>query len=106
MFGINTVQGAYVESVDVEAKTENKVLLDSEGAFGEAMNYDPVYTFTVKGKGAINENTGIDGGSKPTLVPSGLLIVTSIKHSQNNEDWESYEYSATVYPYATQTGCN
>jgi hypothetical protein len=104
-FGITKVTGAYIESVDVEVKVESKVLLTSDGSFGEAMNYDPSYNFSVKGKGSAPASLGISGGPAPQGI-GGQVIITSVKNMQSNEDWESFEYSGVVFPSATAGGCN
>lgn len=103
-FGITTITGAYIESVDVERKCETKVLLQSDGSFGEAMNYDPSFTFSVKGKGSSPAALGISGGTAPFGV-SGMIIITSVKYTQTNEDWEGFEYSGVAYPNASTNGC-
>lgn len=104
-FGITAVQGLYLESVDAESKVESKVLLRSDGSFGEAMNYDPSFSFSVKGKGDAPAALGIGGGSAPTEV-TGHVIITSVKTTQSNEDWQGFEYSGVCYPSASESGCD
>lgn len=104
-FGISSISGVYIESVDVEHKLETKVLVQSDGSFGEAMNYDPSFTFSVKGKGNSPAGLGIGGGSAPNGV-TGMVIITSVKEMQSNEDWEGFEYSGVAYPSATESGCS
>lgn len=103
-FGVTAIQGLYLESVDCESKVESKVLLRSDGSFGEAMNYDPSFSFSVKGKGEVPASLGIAGGPVPPEL-NGLVIITSVKTMQSNEDWQGFEYSGVCYPNATQNGC-
>lgn len=100
-FGINTIGGTYIESVDVERKAETKVLLDSNGYYAGGQVIDDSYTFTVKGKGDLVISAG-DSTGDPDLV-TGTVVITSVKQMQSNEDFESFEYSGVAYPYAS--GC-
>ena len=100
-FGIQTLSGTFIESVDVERKAETKVLLDSGGNYAGGQVVDDSYTFTVKGKG--NPPVGIaeaDGDPNPV---TGTVIITSVKYIESNEDFQTFEYSGVAYPYAS--GC-
>jgi hypothetical protein len=91
--------GTIVESVDLEMKADTKVLIDSAGAFSEARVIDSSYSFSVKGKGTPTVTIGADTGAPEGT--SGKVIITSVKHSYTNDDWEGYEYSGVAYPSAT-----
>lgn len=94
-----STSGTIVESVDLEMKADTKVLIDSTGAFSEARVIDSSYSFSVKGKGTPTVSIGSNDGA-PTGT-SGKVIITSVKHSYTNDDWEGYEYSGVAYPSAS-----
>jgi hypothetical protein len=97
-FGVTLVSGGggIYESVDLESKVDLKVLVDSSGVFSAAQAMAPTFTFSVRGKGtapvAIKASSGNPSGA------SGKVIVTSVKLTQSNEDWQGFEYSGTSYP--------
>lgn len=94
-FGITQVDGESIESVDVSFETESKVLINASGEFSEAKVYDVTGTFSVKGFGTPTATIGGNTGA-PDLL-SGKIIVTSVKRTQTNEDFERFEYSGTAY---------
>ena len=101
-FGVTLVSppaGGVVESVDVDFKAEVKVLKNTAGGYSEARSISPEYSFSVRGKGVATVTVGGSTGA-PSVV-SGKVIITSVKQTQSNEDWESFEYSGSAYPNAT-----
>lgn len=94
-FGINQLGGESIESVDVSFDTESKLLIDAYGEFSEAKIYDITASFSVKGSGTPSVSIGGASGA-PDLV-SGKVIITSVKRTQTNEDFERFEYSGTAY---------
>lgn len=98
-FGITTVSGTLIESVDVEHKADTKQLIDSAGAHAQARNVDDSFTFSVKGKGDLPVSVGVTT-SLPTSV-SGKAFVTKTAVNQTNEDWQGFSYDGVAYPHAT-----
>jgi hypothetical protein len=98
-FGIQALTGTLVESVEISYDSETKTLMDREGNFSEAKLMDTSIGFTVRGAGtsavAIGGTTGAPSGV------SGKVVVTSVKRTQTNEDYERFEYSGTAYPNAS-----
>jgi len=94
-FGISLIGDALAESVDVSYETDVKVLIDKSGEFSQAQVYDVTATFSVKGSGTTAIAIGSATGAPSNL--SGKVVVTSVKKSQSNEDFEKYEYSGTCY---------
>jgi hypothetical protein len=94
-FGITLVADTLAESVDVSFETDVKVLIDKSGEFSQAQVYDVTGTFSVKGSGTTSIAVGSASGAPSNL--SGKVIVTSVKKSQSNEDFEKFEYSGTCY---------
>lgn len=68
-FGISSISGVYIESVDVEHKLETKVLVQSDGSFGEAMNYDPSFTFQLKEKAILLPGLELEADLRQTALP-------------------------------------
>jgi hypothetical protein len=98
-FGITTVTGTLIESVDVEHKGDTKQLIDSTGGHAQARNVDDSYTFSVKGKGDLPVSVGTTS-TLPTNV-SGKAFITKTTVTQTNEDWQGFSYDGVSYPHAT-----
>jgi hypothetical protein len=100
--GVKCVTAALVESVDVQKQLEHKIIKKNDGAFETGNRYDPSFSFTVKGRGVASED--ILGGASAAYVPEqitgGTTIITSVKNSQSNEDYDSFEVSGMNYPAA------
>ena len=103
-FGIQSVTFDLTTSCDVDYSSDVKQLIDKNGYFVEAWVADSSYKVTVKGHGDDVPVDITDFGTtgqigKPTVISGGSLIVSSVKSTQTNEDWVTWEYSGTVYPY-------
>lgn len=100
-FGITLVSAgsSIVESVDLESKVDVKILKDATGAYSAAQAISPEFSFSVRGKGTAP--VGVGGSSGAPTGATGKVIITSVKETQNNEDWESFEYSGSAYPNAS-----
>ena len=105
-FGITTFSptGAnLLISVDVDHQSELKQLLTATGDFFDSRTVDDSYKVTIKGHGDLS-NAYITGffqfndTAKPAGV-AGRFIVNSVKETQTNEDWPTWEYSGTSYPH-------
>lgn len=94
-FGITLVADTLAESVDVSFETDVKVLIDKSGEFNQAQVYDVTASFSVKGSGSTAIAIGSASGAPSNL--SGKVVITSVKKSQSNEDFEKFEYSGTCY---------
>jgi hypothetical protein len=100
-FGISLLPagGTIIETIDVDSKVDVKVLIDTEGAYSEGRAIGAQFSFSVKGKGVPSVTLGGSSGA-PSNV-SGKIIITSVKLSRSNEDWEAYEYAGSAYPSAS-----
>jgi len=100
--GVKCVTAALVESVDVQKQIEHKIIKKSDGSFETGHRYDPSFSFSVKGRGVAAES--LLGGSSAAYVPEqitgGTTIITSVKNSQTNEDYNSFELSGVNHPAA------
>jgi hypothetical protein len=104
--GVQSVTGQFIESVESTKNLESKMIMSTEGGFGAACAIDPTYEFTVKGRGT----TSVDAGdtSAAGYIPdyiseSGVTIITSVKSSEKNDDYNEFEISGVVYPSAAAT---
>ena len=98
--GVSLVSHATAQSAEISSKGEVKILTDKSGNYSQAAVQDPTFEFSVRGKGAscpasIKGNTGAPTGA------TGKVIITSVKESTSNDDWEEWEYSGSAYPSAT-----
>jgi len=99
--GISLISTTTAQSVEVTSQGEVAILVTKDGKFSKAAVYDPKFTFTVSGKGAVCPATiNASGTGKPGGV-TGKVIINSIKNQTNNDDWESWEYSGEGFPSAT-----
>jgi len=100
-FGITLVSAgsSIVESVDLDCKVDVKILKASDGTYSAAQAIAPEFSFSVRGKGSSPVSVGGSSGA-PSGV-SGKVIITSVKVTQSNEDWEAFEYSGSAYVGAT-----
>ena len=100
--GVKSVSAALVENVDIEKQIEHKIIMKSDGAFETGNRFDPSFSFSVKGRGSVLES--ILGGASAAFVPEqitgGTTIITSVKNSQTNEDFNSFELSGINHPAA------
>lgn len=94
-----TAGASIVESVDLESKVDVKILKAATGDYSAAQAISPEFSFSVRGKGTSPVSVGASTGA-PTGA-TGKVIITSVKQTQNNEDWESFEYNGSAYPNAT-----
>jgi len=97
--GITQVEGSLIESVEWEKKVEEKVIKSSTGGFGQGQAFDPIIEFSVKGRGATATAVGV-GASGITAITGGTTLILKSKHSQKNDDFDTFEYSGTNYPNA------
>lgn len=101
--GIQSVDITLAESVEVTAKIETKPLLDKDGKFATGAAFDPTSDFSVKGRGdlPVGLAIGSDGGSDiEGLFNTGITILTSVKESEKNDDWNAWECSGQNFPNA------
>ena len=97
--GITLVTEATAQSAEVSSKGDVKILTDRSGNYSNAAVQDPTFDFSVRGKGAACP-VALKAATAPTGV-SGKVIVTTVKESTKNDDWEEWEYSGQGYPSAT-----
>jgi hypothetical protein len=97
-FGIAAITGALIESVEINYESETKSVMTFDGGFSEARISDITQTFTVRGTGTTGVTIGGSSGA-PTAL-GGQVVITSVKRTQTNEDFEKFEYSGTAYPNA------
>jgi len=98
-FGISAIAGASIEAVEISYDSETKMLMNSSGEFAEARVSDVTTSFTVRGSGTTGVAIGGASGAPSGL--SGKVVITSVKATQTNEDFERFEYSGTAYPSAS-----
>ena len=100
--GVKCVTAALVESVDVQKQIEHKIIKKSDGSFETGHRYDPSFSFSVKGRGVADESLlgGASAAYVPEQITGGTTIITTVKNSQTNEDYNSFELSGVNHPSA------
>jgi hypothetical protein len=100
--GVKCVTAALVESVDVQKQLEHKIIKKNDGAFEMGNRYDPSFSFSVKGRGVADESLlgGASAAYVPEQITGGTTIITTVKNSQTNEDYNSFELSGVNHPAA------
>jgi hypothetical protein len=99
--GIDQVPFPSAQSVEITSQGEIAILVDKGGKFVNAAVYDPKFSFTVSGKGALCPTSiNAAGTGKPTAV-TGKVIINSVKNQTNNDDFQSWEYSGEGFPAAS-----
>jgi len=97
--GVSIVTEATAQSAEVSSKGDVKILTDRSGNYSNAAVQDPTFEFSVRGKGA-----ACPAAIKAATAPSGVtgkIIVTTVKESTSNDDWEEWEYSGQGFPSAS-----
>lgn len=104
-FGIQSVSYELTTSVDVDYSSDVKTLISKDGYFVEACVADSSYKVSVKGHGDAPPVDITDFGQKsqqgtPSCISgAGGFLVNSVKSTQTNEDWVTWEYGGTYYPW-------
>ena len=100
-FGITRHQGSLIESVELEKKVEQKALKGSNGNVARVHVYNPTNSGSVKGHGALSIVPGI-GDPGVTGASAGVTVIASVKETESNDDFSSWEYQYENYPYAQE----
>ena len=100
--GVKCVTAALVENVDVQKQIDHKIVKKNDGTFETGNRFDPSFTFSVKGRGLAAESLlgGASAAYVPAQITGGTTIITSVKNSQTNEDYNSFEVSGVNHPAA------
>ena len=100
--GVQSVSAELVESVEATKTMDSKMIMSTEGGFGAAKTFDPKYEFTVKGRGTttVDAGDGSAGDYLPSYISGGITIITSVKLSEKNDDFNEFEISGVNYPDA------
>jgi hypothetical protein len=101
--GVQSVTAELIERVESTKNMESKMIMSTEGGFGAAKTFDPTYEFTVKGRGTTSVDAGDAdaAGYTPDYIPTdGVTVITSVKLSEKNDDFNEFEISGTVFPDA------
>ena len=120
-FGISRHTGTLIDSVETDDSVQVKELAGSDGEIARVnawrasallqnaertlhgrRSVNPYRKMTegsVKGHGALTVVPGV-GESGVSGVAGGVTVITNVKKSENNEDFDGWEYSFKHYPTA------
>ena len=96
--------GSICESVEYEQKTDTAMITSCDSGFGAAEAFAPIVEFSIKGRGDLPTGfaVGTDGGANGTIDGvndgSGTSIIESVKESEKNDDYNSWEISGMYFP--------
>ena len=99
--GVQSVSAELIESVETTKSLDTKMIMSSEGGFGAGKGFDPKFEFTIKGRGTTDLEAGDDPATLlPDSITAGVSIITSVKLSEKNDDFNEFEISGVNYPEA------
>ena len=98
-FGITRHEGALIDSVETDESVQVKELSGSDGEVARVKTYKSMTEGSVKGHGALAVVPGV-GESGVDGIAGGVTVITNVKKSENNEDFDGWEYSFKHYPTA------
>ena len=99
-FGITRHEGALIDSVETEDSVQVKELPGSDGEIARVKPYRKMTEGSVKGHGALAVVPGVGDPGVSGLPNGGVTVITNVKHNENNEDFDGWEYSFKHYPTA------
>ena len=106
--GIQSVSASLVESAELSASMEEVVIADTDSGFGAAACYDPTFEGTVSGHGDTPAACVLGGAGDGTVisdaVAGGVTVITSLKESESNSAFQTWEISYTHAPDAEEAG--
>ena len=106
--GIQSVSASLVESAEVTASMEEVVVPDSDSGFGAASCYDPMFEGSVSGHGDTPAAAVLGGAGDGTVISDaitgGITVITSLKESESNSAFQTWEISYSHAPNAEAAG--
>ena len=99
-FGISRHAGTLIDSVETDDSVQVKELPGSDGEIARVKPYRKMTEGSVKGHGALAVVPGVGDPGVSGLPNGGVTVITNVKHSENNEDFDGWEYSFKRYPTA------
>ena len=95
-FGLNPPTGGVVEESSSEDEVEAKTIKDQNGTTCRAVTSKTIKTtVTIKGRG-LDMTTAVAAGA----MVAGTVKVTSIKNSESNDDFPTFESTGVKYTSA------
>jgi len=99
-FGISRHAGTLIDSVETDDSAQVKELPGSNGEIARVKPYRKITEGSVKGHGALAVVPGVGDPGVSGLPNGGVTVITNVKQSENNEDFDGWEYSFKHYPTA------
>jgi len=97
--GIHLLIDTTLTKVTVSEKLETKTYMNSTGGFGGFATYDPTGELSAEGYGTTSVAIATS-----TTAPTGItgkIIVDSLEITQKNDDFNSFKYTAKIFPNAS-----
>jgi hypothetical protein len=103
--GIKSIGITLAQKFDVEKKlTESAPLLDKDGKFVEGDARDPIWDFSIDGKGDLPAGlvAGSNGGEGLAIagVEAGKTILEKVNVTEHHDTWNEWKVSGKNFPSA------
>ena len=104
--GIKSISLTLAQKFELEKKlTMAPPLLDKDGKFVQGDARDPVFTFSMEGKGDLPDGlvAGTNGGDGAAVsgIEAGKTIIKDVEESQKTDGWNEWKASGENYPSAS-----
>ena len=103
-FGITRHAGALIDSVETDDSVQIKELAGSDGEIARVKPSRQMTEGSVKGHGELSVVPGVGDPGVSGLPTGGVTVITNVKRSENNEDFDGWDYSFKHYPSAEAVG--
>ncbi len=107
--GVQSITASLVESAELNASMEEVVVPDSDSSFGAAACYDPTFEGSVSGHGDTPAAAVLGGAGDGTIISdllggTGITVITSLKESESNSAFQTWEINFSHAPDAEAAG--
>jgi hypothetical protein len=98
--GISRHEGALIDSVETDDSVQIKELAGSDGEIACVKPYRKMTEGSVKGQGQLSVVPGVGDPGVSGLANASVTVITNVKKSESNEDFDGWDYSFKNYPNA------
>ena len=99
--GIQSCATTTCTTIDYGSTMSEAVIKTSTGYFAQAMAFDQVVNWSIKGSGFPHIAIAEASNGDISEIDKGVHICNSVKYTQTNDNYDSYECAGMSYPNAT-----
>jgi hypothetical protein len=89
-----------IDSVETDESVQVKELAGSNGEIARVKTYRTMTEGSAKGHGQLSVVPGVGASGVTGVAATGVTVITNVKKSESNEDFDGWEYSFKNYPSA------